>query len=96
MRRVWASKWGERAVAGLRSAGVAHRDLQMAVLCQRVVPARYAFVAHTVHPTTGAAPLGLRAALMLGDWQAVCLVCFLPSQSPCCRWVLSMSHTLHA
>ena len=77
MRRVWASKWGERAVAGLRSAGVAHRDLQMAVLCQRVVPAHYAFVAHTVHPTTGATPLG-PAALSVGNgrrsvWCASCL-----------------------
>lgn len=50
---MWASKWGERAAGGLRDAGVAPRDLQMAVLVQRVVPARYAFVAHTVHPTAG-------------------------------------------
>ena len=54
VRHVWASKWGERAAGGLRGAGVAPRDLQMAVLVQRVVPVRYAFVAHTVHPTTGA------------------------------------------
>ena len=54
VRQVWASKWGERAAGGLRGAGVAPRDLQMAVLAQRVVPARYAFVAHTVHPTAGA------------------------------------------
>ena len=67
VKRVWASKWGDRAAGGLRGAGVAPRDLQMAVLVQRVVPARYAFVAHTVHPTAGAqAPctqcLGFRAA----------------------------------
>ena len=54
IKQVWASKWGERAAGGLRGAGVAPRDLQMAVLVQRVVPARYAFVAHTVHPTAGA------------------------------------------
>ena len=53
IKRVWASKWGERAAGGLRGAGVAQRDLRMAVLVQRVVPARYAFVAHTVHPTAG-------------------------------------------
>lgn len=56
VKQVWASKWGERAAGGLRGAGVAQRDLQMAVLVQRVVPARYAFVAHTVHPTAGAGP----------------------------------------
>ena len=39
----------------LRRAGLPHGALQMAVLCQEVVPARYAFVAHTTNPTTGAA-----------------------------------------
>lgn len=50
---MWASKWNERAVLSLRRAGLSHAALQMAVLCQEVVPAAYAFVAHTRHPTTG-------------------------------------------
>lgn len=53
IKAVWASKWNARAVSSLRKAGLQHKDLQMAVLCQRVIPAKYAFVAHTTHPTTG-------------------------------------------
>ena len=53
MKAVWASKWNARAVSSLRKAGLRHKDLQMAVLCQQVIPAKYAFVAHTTHPTTG-------------------------------------------
>ena len=55
IKRVWASKWNERAVLSLRRAGLSHGALQMAVLCQAVVPARYAFVAHTTNPMTGRA-----------------------------------------
>ncbi|CAL8469831.1 g9373 [Coccomyxa elongata] len=53
IKAVWASKWNERAVLSLRRAGLSHAALQMAVLCQEVVPAAYAFVAHTTHPTKG-------------------------------------------
>lgn len=53
IKKVWASKWNDRAVLSLRRAGLSHALLQMAVLCQQVVPAQYAFVAHTTHPTTG-------------------------------------------
>lgn len=54
VKAVWASKWNERAVLSLRRAGLSPTALQMAVLCQEVVPAAYSFVAHTTHPTTGA------------------------------------------
>ena len=54
IRRVWASKWHDRAVLSLRRAGLPHAALQMAVLAQEVVPAQYAFVAHTTNPLTGA------------------------------------------
>ncbi len=54
--RVWASPWRPQAAAGLAAARVPRRDLRMAVLVQQLVPARYAFVAHTTHPTTGARP----------------------------------------
>ena len=53
IKAVWASKWNTRAVLSLRKAGLQHHDLQMAVLCQPVVPAQYAFVAHTTNPVTG-------------------------------------------
>ncbi|CEG00106.1 Pyruvate phosphate dikinase,PEP/pyruvate-binding [Ostreococcus tauri] len=47
---VWASKYNERAVLSCRKASLNHADLSMAVLCQPVVRARYAFVLHTVNP----------------------------------------------
>ncbi|KAL3148765.1 COP9 signalosome complex subunit 8 [Trebouxia sp. C0009 RCD-2024] len=50
---VWASKWNVRAVSSMRKAGLQHRHLQMAVLCQPFIPAQYAFVAHTTNPITG-------------------------------------------
>lgn len=53
IKAVWASKWNSRAVSSLRKASLQHQDLQMAVLCQPVVSAQYAFVAHTTNPVTG-------------------------------------------
>lgn len=52
---VWASKYNERALLSMRKVGLDFRDLRMAVLVQRVVPAAYAFVIHTHNPATGAA-----------------------------------------
>ena len=63
IKRVWASKWNERAVLSLRRAGLSHSALQMAVLCQAVVPAQYAFVSHTTNPMTGEACYLMCAAL---------------------------------
>ena len=53
IKSVWASKWNERAVSSMRKGKGEKGALQMAVLCQQAVPAAYAFVAHTKHPTTG-------------------------------------------
>lgn len=53
IRRVWASKWTERAYLSRQARGVPHENLVMAVLIQQVVPADYAFVIHTVNPLTG-------------------------------------------
>ena len=50
---VWASKYNERAVLSCRKAGIKHEDVSMAVLCQPVVQAQYAFVLHTTNPQTG-------------------------------------------
>jgi alpha-glucan,water dikinase len=53
IRRVWASKWNERAYLSRRARGVPHDSLRMAVLIQQVVEADYAFVIHTANPLTG-------------------------------------------
>jgi alpha-glucan,water dikinase len=53
IRKVWASKWNERAYLSRRARGVAHDSLLMAVLIQQVVEADYAFVIHTANPLTG-------------------------------------------
>lgn len=53
IKRVWASKWNERAFLSRRHLGLPHERLQMAVLVQQVVRADYAFVIHTVNPFTG-------------------------------------------
>ena len=53
IKRVWASKWNMRAYLSRIAAGIAHEDLYMAVLIQRVVRADYSYVIHTVNPFTG-------------------------------------------
>lgn len=53
LKEVWASQYNERAYLSLRKAGLPHTQLCMAVLVQRVVPADYAFVIHTVNPSSG-------------------------------------------
>jgi alpha-glucan,water dikinase len=53
IKGVWASKWNERAYWNRRARGIPHQNLLMAVLIQEMVPARYAYVIHTVHPFSG-------------------------------------------
>jgi alpha-glucan,water dikinase len=53
IKRVWGSKWNERAHLSRRTRGIPHADLFMAVLIQEVVEADYSFVIHTVNPSTG-------------------------------------------
>jgi alpha-glucan,water dikinase len=53
IKQVWASKWNDRAYLSRTRLGVPHDSLFMAVLIQQVVPADYAFVIHTVNPSTG-------------------------------------------
>eukprot|EP00854_Cymbomonas_tetramitiformis_P001462 gene1462-2085_t len=50
IRRVWASQYGDRAWLSRQTMGIPEEDLRMACLIQTVVPARYAFVMHTVNP----------------------------------------------
>lgn len=51
LQGVWASKFNERAMLSMKKVGLDFRDLRMAVLVQRVVPAAYAYVIHTQNPT---------------------------------------------
>jgi alpha-glucan,water dikinase len=53
IKRVWGSKWNERAYLSRKSLGVPHDNLLMAVLVQEVIGAEYSFVIHTVNPLTG-------------------------------------------
>lgn len=53
VKRVWASKWNDRAFLSRQRMGVPHESLFMAVLVQEVVPADYAYVIHTVNPSSG-------------------------------------------
>ncbi len=53
VKRVWASKWNDRAFFSRRTQNLPDEDLLMAVLIQEVVPADYAYVAHTVNPFSG-------------------------------------------
>ena len=48
---VWASKYNERALLSMKKVGLDFKDLRMAVLVQRVVPAEYAYVIHTHNPS---------------------------------------------
>jgi len=52
IKSVWASKWSDRAFASRVKYGMRHDALYMAVLCQRVAEAEYAFVIHTKNPIT--------------------------------------------
>ena len=53
IKQVWASKWNDRAYLSRTRMGVPHDSLFMAVLIQQVVPADYAYVIHTVNPSSG-------------------------------------------
>ena len=52
IKRVWASTWNERAFIACRKASIDPRRIQMCVLLQKIIEAQYAFVLHTVNPTT--------------------------------------------
>ena len=53
IKRVWASKWSERAYLSRVANGIRHEDLVMSVLVQEVVKADYSFVIHTANPFSG-------------------------------------------
>ena len=53
LKAVWASKYNERAYTSTKRVGIGFDDITMAVLVQKVVKAKYAFVIHTTNPMTG-------------------------------------------
>ena len=53
IKRVWGSKWNDRAFLSRRSQGIPHCALFMAVLIQEIIEADYSFVIHTINPITG-------------------------------------------
>ncbi|EWS82775.1 PEP/pyruvate-binding domain-containing protein [Brachybacterium phenoliresistens] len=54
VRRCWASLWTDRAVSYRRERGIDPHEVRIAVILQRMVPARWAGVAFTADPVTGA------------------------------------------
>ncbi|MGA1864442.1 MAG: phosphohistidine-like domain-containing protein [bacterium] len=53
IKRIWASKWNERAFLNRQAMGISHDALFMAVLIQEVIKSEYAFVIHTANPYSG-------------------------------------------
>jgi alpha-glucan, water dikinase len=52
VKGVWSSIWNERAHLARSKMEMDVQDVDMAVLCQKVVDADYAFVIHTTNPLT--------------------------------------------
>ncbi|KAF6150286.1 hypothetical protein GIB67_033985 [Kingdonia uniflora] len=52
IKKVWASKWNERAYFRTRKVKLDHDGLCMAVLVQEIINADYAFVVHTTNPSS--------------------------------------------
>ena len=52
IKKVWASKFNERAYLATKKLGLGIDQIFMAVLVQKVVPAEYAYVIHTENPMT--------------------------------------------
>ena len=53
IKKVWASKWNERAYLSRKACGVDEEELHMATLLMEVVPAEMAFVLHTANHAHG-------------------------------------------
>lgn len=66
LKKVWASKWTDRAVASRKQMKVPDKALYLAVLVQPVVHAQYAFVIHTRSPLPGASPDAALVELCVG------------------------------
>jgi alpha-glucan,water dikinase len=65
IKRVWSSKWTDRAFLSRRANGFPHDGLFMAVLVQEALDAEYTYVIHTVNPFSSD-PDELYAEVVLG------------------------------
>lgn len=52
IKGVWASVWNERAHLARQKLHLSVDDVDMAVLCQKIIDADFAFVIHTTNPLT--------------------------------------------
>lgn len=50
IKKVWASKYNERAYSNLIKVGIPLDCIKMSVLCQKVIQGDFSFVLHTVNP----------------------------------------------
>ncbi|XP_027354124.1 alpha-glucan water dikinase 2 isoform X2 [Abrus precatorius] len=53
IKKVWASKWNERAFLSCQKNKLNHENICMAVLIQEVICGDYSFVIHTKNPLSG-------------------------------------------
>ncbi|MEF8831690.1 MAG: phosphoenolpyruvate synthase, partial [Halobacteriales archaeon] len=67
VRRCWASLFTQRAIYYRNEQGFAHRDVDIAVVVQEMVPADKSGVLFTSHPSTGAKQVIVEAAWGLGE-----------------------------
>ena len=51
IKSVWASKFNERVYISTKKTGFGLKNIKMSVLCQKIIPAEYAYVIHTKNPT---------------------------------------------
>lgn len=50
IKKVWASKFNERALLATKKIDVSLNQIFMAVLVQKIIPSEYAYVIHTTNP----------------------------------------------
>lgn len=68
MKGVWASVWNERAHLARLKLNLSVGDVEMGVLCQKIIDADFAFVIHTTNPLTNDAnEIYAEAVIGLGE-----------------------------
>ncbi|MFH0925254.1 MAG: PEP/pyruvate-binding domain-containing protein [bacterium] len=50
LKKVWASKWTERATSNRLASNIDHEDVYLSVIIQQLISTDYAFVVHTCNP----------------------------------------------
>ncbi len=51
IKKVWASKFNQRVYLASNKLNISLNQIKMSVLCQKIIPAEYAFVIHTKNPS---------------------------------------------